>query len=68
MLLSLDNLILNRRYNNLDWICEDEVVEVEAQLAHVRTAGAHCQHARAAEEYQTKHFHRGCGVAHQGSA
>ncbi len=37
-----------RRYNhNLDWICEDEGVEVQAQLAHVGTAGAHGQHAGA---------------------
>ena len=58
MLLSLDNLIVNRRYNhNLDWICEDECVKVQSQLAHVGTAGAHGQHARAAVEHQTKHFH-----------
>jgi hypothetical protein len=58
MLLALDNLIVNRRYNhNLDWICEDECVKVQSQLAHVGTAGAHGQHARAAVEHQTKHFH-----------
>jgi hypothetical protein len=41
----------------LDRICEDEGVKVQAKLAHVRTAGAHCQHARAAVQHQTKHFY-----------